>query len=109
MYWTKKQKGEFGGAGRNRTADKGSVGFSLSYLGTFWTASPYCFGVIRGQFMQRILHRECDIGLSMKNQYSTREAAKKLGIAHVTLQKHVALKTFVPPPIVKVGGVSVRL
>jgi predicted DNA-binding transcriptional regulator AlpA len=45
----------------------------------------------------------------MKSQYSTREAAKKLGIAHVTLQKHVALETFAPPPIVKVGGVSVRL
>jgi hypothetical protein len=59
--------------------------------------------------MHRILHRKCDIGLSMKAQYSTREAAKKLGIAHVTLQKHVAMRTFAPPPIAKVGGVSVRL
>ena len=33
--------------------------------------------------MQRIMHRNRDIGLSMKAQYSTREAAKKTGIAHV--------------------------
>lgn len=45
----------------------------------------------------------------MKGQYSTREAAEKLGIALVTLQGHVAKKTFAAPPLVKVGGVSVRL
>jgi hypothetical protein len=45
----------------------------------------------------------------MKGQYSTREAAKKLGIALVTLQVHVGKETFAVPPIVKVGGVSVRL
>ena len=41
--------------------------------------------------------------------YSTREAAKKLGIALVTLQGHVAKKTFAPPPLTNVGGVRVRL
>jgi hypothetical protein len=45
----------------------------------------------------------------MKANYSTREAAKKLGIALVTLQGHVAKKTFAAPPLVKVGGVRVRL
>jgi hypothetical protein len=45
----------------------------------------------------------------MKARYSTREAAKKLGIALVTLQGHVAKKTFAAPPLVKVGGISVRL
>jgi hypothetical protein len=45
----------------------------------------------------------------MKNSYSTRDAAKKLGVALITLQKHVAKKTFPVPPLVKVGGVSVRL
>jgi hypothetical protein len=41
--------------------------------------------------------------------YSTREAAKRLGIALVTLQGHVAKRTFAPPPLTNVGGVRVRL
>lgn len=45
----------------------------------------------------------------MKTRYSTREAAKKLHVALITLQKHVAKGTFQVPPIVKVGGVQVRL
>jgi hypothetical protein len=45
----------------------------------------------------------------MKGFHSTREAAGKLGIALVTLQKHVAKGTFRVPPLVKIGGVSVRL
>jgi hypothetical protein len=45
----------------------------------------------------------------MKSQYSTREAAKRIGVALITLQKHVAKKTFPVPPLVTVGGVSVRL
>jgi hypothetical protein len=44
-----------------------------------------------------------------ENRLSTREAAKKLGIALVTLQGHVTKKTFAVPPLVKVGGVRVRL
>ena|ERR1700732_1986345 len=41
--------------------------------------------------------------------YSTREAAKKLGVTILTLQRHVSAKTFDAPPLTKVGGVSVRL
>jgi len=60
--------------------------------------------------VQRIVHRlEYDIGLRMKARYSTREAAAKLDIALVTLQGHVAKKTVHGPPLVKVGGVKVRL
>jgi hypothetical protein len=45
----------------------------------------------------------------MKRQYSTREAAKKLGIAWITLQKHAAKGTFRVPPIINDHGMSVRL
>jgi predicted DNA-binding transcriptional regulator AlpA len=45
----------------------------------------------------------------MKNQLSTRDAAKKLGVTILTLQRHVSARTFPVPPIVKIGGVSVRL
>jgi hypothetical protein len=45
----------------------------------------------------------------MKHGYSTREAAQKLGVTLLTLQRHVAGKTFPVPPLQKVGGVSVRL
>jgi hypothetical protein len=45
----------------------------------------------------------------MKKQFSTREAAKKLGVTILTLQRHVSAKTVLAPPIVTVGGVRVRL
>jgi hypothetical protein len=45
----------------------------------------------------------------VKDHFSTREAAKKLGVALLTLQRHVAARTVDAPPLVKVGGVSVRL
>lgn len=45
----------------------------------------------------------------MTERMSTREAAKKLGVNLVTLQRHIAAKTIQPPPIQKVGGVSIRL
>lgn len=45
----------------------------------------------------------------MKRRYSTREAAEKLGIAWITLQKHVGRGTFRVPPIVSELGVSIRL
>lgn len=45
----------------------------------------------------------------MRIGYSTREAAKKLGVTILTLQRHVSAKTFKAPPLRKVGGVSVRL
>ena len=41
--------------------------------------------------------------------YSTREAAKKLGISWGTLNKFIALKQIPMPPITRVGGVLVRL
>jgi predicted site-specific integrase-resolvase len=40
---------------------------------------------------------------------STRDAAKKLGVSIVTLQRHVAAGTVDAPPLQKVGGVKVRL
>jgi hypothetical protein len=45
----------------------------------------------------------------MKHGYSTREAAEKVGVALLTLQRHVFRKTFPVPPLQKVGGVSVLL
>lgn len=45
----------------------------------------------------------------MKERFSTRQAAKKLGCALLTLQRHVSAKTLAPPPLQKIGGVSVRL
>ena len=50
-----------------------------------------------------------DIGLHMKGQFSTREAAGKLGVTILTLQRHVSAKTVEAPPLVTVGGVKVRL
>lgn len=45
----------------------------------------------------------------MKDKFSTREAAKKLGVTLLTLQRHVSAKTIKAPPLQKIGGVSVRL
>jgi hypothetical protein len=45
----------------------------------------------------------------MKGIFSTREAAKKLGVSLLTLQRHVSAKTVEVPPLQKVRGVSVRL
>jgi len=50
-----------------------------------------------------------DRGLYTKWHFSTREAAQKLGVAILTLQRHVSAKTFDAPPLQKVGGVTVRL
>jgi predicted DNA-binding transcriptional regulator AlpA len=41
--------------------------------------------------------------------YSSREAAKKLGISFPTLNRYIAQKKIPLPPVVKVGGVAVRL
>jgi hypothetical protein len=40
---------------------------------------------------------------------STREAAKVLGIHHITLQRYVMTKKVSAPSVQKVGGVRVRL
>jgi hypothetical protein len=45
----------------------------------------------------------------MKERLSTREAAKKLRVTILTLQRHVTAKTVKAPPLQKIGGVSVRL
>jgi hypothetical protein len=45
----------------------------------------------------------------MKGQFSTREAAQKLGVTLLTLQRHVGKKTVEAPPLQSVGGVTVRL
>jgi hypothetical protein len=42
-------------------------------------------------------------------KYSTREAAKKLGISWGTLNKFIGLKQIPMPPVTRVGGVRVRL
>ena len=43
------------------------------------------------------------------NGYSTRQAAKKLGISLMTLQRYLAAKKFQAPKVQRVGGVRVRL
>jgi DNA-binding transcriptional MerR regulator len=43
------------------------------------------------------------------NRYSTREAAMKLGIHLVTLQRYLAAGTVPAPAVTRVGGVQVRL
>ena len=45
----------------------------------------------------------------MKGQFSTRQAAQKLGRTILTLQRHIATGTIDAPPLVTVGGVKVRL
>ena len=45
----------------------------------------------------------------MKGLFSTRDAAKKLGVSLLTLRRHVSAKTVDVPPLQRVGGVSVRL
>jgi hypothetical protein len=52
---------------------------------------------------------EYDIGLYMKEQLSTREVAKKLGVTILTLQRHIKAKTIQAPPVQKIGAVSMRL
>jgi len=45
----------------------------------------------------------------MKGSFSTRQAAERLGVTLLTLQRHVSAKTVDAPPLQKIGGVSVRL
>ena len=41
--------------------------------------------------------------------YSTRQAAKKLGVSLMTLQRYLATKHILAPKVQKIGGVRVRL
>ena len=45
----------------------------------------------------------------MKGTFSTRQAAKQLGVHLVTLQRHIAAKTIQAPPLQDVGGITIRL
>jgi predicted site-specific integrase-resolvase len=45
----------------------------------------------------------------MKESFSTRQAAKKLGVTILTVQRHIAAGTIKPPPVVEVGTIRVRL
>jgi predicted DNA-binding transcriptional regulator AlpA len=47
--------------------------------------------------------------MELELQFSTREAAQKLGISLITLQRHIAAETFNVPKLQKVGGVTARL
>jgi len=42
-------------------------------------------------------------------QYSTRQAANKLGLSLATLNKYIALKQIPEPPVTRVAGMRVRL
>jgi len=43
------------------------------------------------------------------NGVSTRDAAKKLGLSFTSLNRYIAAKKIPLPPLVRVGGVRVRL
>jgi hypothetical protein len=45
----------------------------------------------------------------VKAKLSTRQAAEKLGVTILTLQRHVSAKTIAAPPLLTVGTVKVRL
>jgi len=45
----------------------------------------------------------------MKKSLSTSQAAAKLGVSRMTLQRHIAAETFPLPKLTEVGGVTVRL
>ena len=42
------------------------------------------------------------------NGYSTREAAKKLGLSLITLKRYIAAKKIPSPPIIQAGGMRIR-
>lgn len=42
------------------------------------------------------------------NGYSTREAAKKLGLSLITLKRYIAAKKVPSPSLIQVGGMKVR-
>jgi hypothetical protein len=45
----------------------------------------------------------------MKGQYTTRQAAKKLGRTILTIQRHIAAGTIDAPQLLTVGTVKMRL
>jgi hypothetical protein len=45
----------------------------------------------------------------MRKAYSTRQAARKLDVSLITLQRHIAAESFSVPELQWIGGVRVRL
>jgi hypothetical protein len=43
------------------------------------------------------------------NELSTRDAAEKLGLSFTSMNRYIAAKKIPLPPLVRVGGVRVRL
>ena len=43
------------------------------------------------------------------NGLSTRDAAKKLGLSFTSLNRYIAAKKIPLPPLVRIGGVRIRL
>ena len=43
------------------------------------------------------------------SEYSTREAAQRLGLTHITLKRYIATGKVPIPAVTRVGGVRVRL
>ena len=41
--------------------------------------------------------------------YSTTEAARKLGVTRLTIQRHIAAGTITPPKLHQLGSVAVRV
>jgi len=59
--------------------------------------------------LERLKPSPSGVGLYIMKGYSTREAAKKLGVTILTLQRHVSAKTVPAPALQRVGGVRARL
>ncbi len=95
----------------SRPADYEMNGFPSSLLFSVSSVRRYSppFAPFRQPIVQRKVQRKRDIGICVKEKLSTRDAAKKLGVTLLTLQRHVSAKTVNAPPLQKVGGVSVRL
>jgi excisionase family DNA binding protein len=49
------------------------------------------------------------LGITVANLFSTSQAAKKLGVTLVTLQRHVSSGRVKAPKLGRVGGIKVRL
>jgi predicted DNA-binding transcriptional regulator AlpA len=47
--------------------------------------------------------------ISIMNGLSSRDAARKLGLSFTSLNRYIAAKEIPLPPLVRVGGVRVRL
>jgi hypothetical protein len=50
-----------------------------------------------------------DIGICLMESISTREAARKLGISLISLQRYIAAKKITAPKLQNIGGVRIRL